>query len=207
MEIRSSATILFQGDSITDADRNRRKTLDLGTGYVMMVAERFSAKYPERKVTFLNRGLSGNRVRDLRNRWRKDCLDLKPNVVSIMIGVNDVLGGYFWNSLTSVEEFEDDYRMILQQTSDLLGVKIVLLEPFMLSAAKNQFGLGEDLDNRVKITRKLSKEFGTYLVPLNKIFEDAERIRDPSFWSADGIHPTLAGHALIAQNWLKTIDP
>jgi lysophospholipase L1-like esterase len=207
MEIRSSATILFQGDSITDADRNRRKTLDLGTGYVMMVAERFSAKYPERKVTFLNRGLSGNRVRDLRNRWRKDCLDLKPNVVSIMIGVNDTLGGYFWNSLTSVEEFENDYRMILQQTSDLLGVKIVLLEPFMLSAAKNQFGLGEDLDNRVKITRKLSKEFGTYLVPLNKIFEDAERIRDPSFWSADGIHPTLAGHALIAQNWLKTIAP
>ena len=207
MEIRSSATILFQGDSITDADRNRRKTLDLGTGYVMMVAERFSKKYPERKVTFLNRGLNGNRVRDLKNRWRKDCLDLKPNVVSIMIGVNDTLGGYFWNSLTSVEEFENDYRMILQQTSDLLGAKIVLLEPFMLSAAKNQFGLREDLENRVKITRKLSKEFGTYLVPLNKIFEDAERIRDPSFWSADGIHPTLAGHALIAQNWLKTIDP
>ena len=206
MDILPNSKILFQGDSITDSDRNYKNFDSLGTGYVMIASTWFSAKFPERKVTFLNRGVSGNRVQDLKNRWQKDCLDLKPNVVSILIGVNDTLGRYFWNSPTSMEEFENDYRIILQQTNDYLGAKIVLIEPFMLSVAKNQFGLGDDLENRVEITRKLSKEFGTYLVPLNRVFEDAEKIREPSFWSADGVHPNLVGHALIAQNWLKTID-
>ncbi len=205
MDVPPNSKILFQGDSITDSDRNYKNFGDLGTGYVMMASTWVSAKYPEKKLTFLNRGVSGNRVRDLRNRWQKDCLDLKPNVVSILIGVNDTLGRFFWNSPTSMAEFENDYRVILQQTS-ALGAKIVLLEPFMLSVAENPFGLREDLENRVEITRKLSQEFGTYLVPLKKVFEDAEKIREPSFWSADGVHPTLVGHALIAQNWLKTID-
>ena len=206
MDIFPNSKVLFQGDSITDSDRNYKNFESLGVGYVMMASSWFSAKYPERKVTFLNRGVSGNRVRDLKNRWKKDCLNLKPNVVSILIGVNDTMGRYFWNSRTSMEEFENDYRMILQQTKDFLSAKIVLLEPFMLSFAQKQYVLQEDLKSRVEITRKLSKEFGTYLVPLKSVFEDAEKTREPSFWSNDGIHPTLVGHALIAQNWLKTID-
>jgi lysophospholipase L1-like esterase len=108
MDILPNSKILFQGDSITDSDRNYKNFDSLGTGYVMMASMWFSAKYPERKVTFLNRGVSGNRVRDLKNRWQKDCLNLKPNVVSILIGVNDTLGRYFWNSPTSMEEFEND---------------------------------------------------------------------------------------------------
>ena len=206
MDILPNSRVLFQGDSITDSGRNYNDCESLGTGYVMMASTWFSAKCPEKKVTFLNRGLSGNRVRDLKNRWGKDCLDLKPNVVSILIGVNDAAGRYFWNKPTSMEEFENDYRMILQQTKDFLSAKIVLLEPFMLSVAKKQFDLREDLVNIVEIIRKLSKEFGTLLVPLGKVFEDAERKREPSFWSADGVHPNIMGHALIAENWLKTID-
>ena len=206
MDILPNSRILFQGDSITDSGRNYNNSESLGTGYVMMANTWFSAKYPEIRVTFLNRGISGNRVRNLRHRWQKCCLDLKPNVVSILIGVNDTLGRYFWKSPTSLEEFENDYRMILQQTNDLLDAKIVLLEPFLLSDAKNLYGLKRNLENMVEITRKLSREFGTYIVPLNRVFEDAEKIREPSFWSADGIHPNSEGHALIAQNWLKTID-
>jgi acyl-CoA thioesterase-1 len=206
MDILPNSKILFQGDSITDSGRDYKDSESLGTGYVMMASTWYSAEYPERKVTFLNRGISGNRVRDLRNRWQKDCLDLKPSVVSILIGVNDTLGRYFWNSPTAMEEFEDDYRMILEKTNGYLGAKIILLEPFMLDVVRNQLRLREDLENRVEITRKLSKEFGTYLVPLNRIFGDAANIREPSFWSADGFHPTLVGHALIAQNWLKTIE-
>ena len=205
MDILPNSMILFQGDSITDSGRNYKRYDSLGTGYAMMASKWFSAKYPEKKVTFLNRGLSGNKVRDLKNRWQKDCLDLKPNVVSILIGVNDAAERYFWNKPTSIEEFENDYRMILQQAKDSLSAKIVLLEPFMLSVAKKQFGLGEDLVNLVEIIRRLSREFGTLLVPLGKVFEDAERKREPSFWSADGVHPNIMGHALIAQNWLKTI--
>jgi acyl-CoA thioesterase-1 len=181
MDILPNSKILFQGDSITDSGRNYKRYDSLGTGYAMMASTWFSAKYPEKKVWFLNRGLSGNRVRDLKNRWKKDCLDLKPNVVSILIGVNDAAGRYFWNKPTSMEEFENDYRMILQQTKDFLGAKIVLLEPFMLSVAKKQFDLGDDLVNIVEIIRRLSKEFGTLFVPLGKVFEDAERKREPSF--------------------------
>ena len=206
MGILPKMKILFQGDSITDSGRNYKDSESLGTGYVMMASTWFSAKYPERKVTFLNRGISGNRIRDLRNRWKKDCLDLKPNVVSILIGVNDTLGKYFWNSPTTMEEFENDYRIILQQTIDVLSAKIVLLEPFMLNVDESQDRLRDDLENRIRITRKLSKEFGTRIVPLSRVFENAARIREPTFWAADGVHPTLVGHTLIAQNWLKTVN-
>ena len=91
MRIDSGSTVLFQGDSITGAGRNRSKPLDLGTGYAMMVAGRFLAKHPEANVRFLNRGISGDRIGDLKERWQKDCLNLKPNVVSILIGVNNAL--------------------------------------------------------------------------------------------------------------------
>jgi len=206
MDILPNSLILFQGDSITDSGRNYKSYDSLGTGYAMMASTWFSAKYPEKKLTFLNRGLSGNRVRDLRNRWQKDCLDLRPNVISILIGVNDVAGRYFWNKPISMKEFENDYRSILQQTKDFLGAKIILLEPFMLNVAKRQFGIEEDLVNMVEIIRSLSKEFETLLVPLGKVFEEAERKREPSFWSDDGVHPNNIGHALIAQNWLETIE-
>src|SRR5512139_2291541 len=107
MRIRSGTTILFTGDSITDAGRNRSRPLDLGTGYVFMVAERFFAKHSEARVGFLNRGVSGDRIRDLRARWQKDCLSLKPDIVSILIGVNDTLGKFFWDDPTSMESFEE----------------------------------------------------------------------------------------------------
>ena len=126
MRISSGAAILFQGDSITDADRNRRNTDDLGTGYVMMVAERFFANHPEVNVRFLNRGISGNRIRDLKVRWQKDCLNLKPDIVSILIGVNDTLGTFFWGEPTSIESFEEDFVSILNSTCKNLDLRTVL---------------------------------------------------------------------------------
>jgi acyl-CoA thioesterase I len=170
MRIRSGTTILFQGDSITDADRNRRKAHDLGTGYVMMVAERFLAKLPEVNVRFLNRGISGNRVRDLRKRWKKDCLSLRPDVVSILIGVNDTLGTFFWGEPTSIESFEEDFVSILNLTRTNLDAQIVLLEPFLLPLSKEQMVLRQDLDARIKVVRKLAEEFKTDLVQLDSIF-------------------------------------
>jgi len=110
MRIRSGQTILFQGDIITDADRNRWEPHNLGTGCVIMVAQRFSKEHPEVNVTFLNRGISGNRIRDLRERWQEDCLDLKPDIVSIMIGVNDTLGTFLWGEPTSIEDFGKGLR-------------------------------------------------------------------------------------------------
>jgi len=206
MRIRSGTTILFQGDSITDADRNRRKAHDLGTGYVMMVAERFLAKHPEVNVRFLNRGISGDRVRDLRKRWEKDCLSLRPDVVSILIGVNDTLETFFWGEPSSVESFEEDFVSILNLTRKNLDAQIVLLEPFLLSLSKEQIVLRQDIDARIKVVRKLAKEFKTDLVQLDLIFSEAAKVKTPEFWSMDGVHPTPAGHGLIAESWLGNME-
>ena len=206
MRISAGSTILFQGDSITDADRNRWKKLDLGNGYVMMVAERFFAQHPEVNVRFLNRGISGNRIRDLRARWQKDCLNLKPDVVSILIGVNDTLGTFFWGEPTSNERFEEDYLSILNLTRKNLDAQIVLLEPFLLPLSKEQMVLRCDIDARIKVVRKLAEEFETVLVQLDSVFAEAAKAKAPEFWSNDGVHPTPAGHALIAESWLSNME-
>jgi acyl-CoA thioesterase-1 len=206
MRISSGATILFQGDSITDADRNRKRPLDLGTGYVMMVTERFFAKHPEVNVSFLNRGISGNRIRDLRLRWQKDCLNLRPDIVSILIGINDTLGTFFWGEPTSIEIFEKNYASILNLTRKNLDAQIVLLEPFLLPLSKEQVVLRYDIDARIKVVRKLAEEFKTGLVQLDSIFSHASKEKGPEFWSTDGVHPTPAGHALIAESWLNNMD-
>jgi len=199
-------TTLFQGDSITDAGRSRKNDEILGTGYAMIVAAWFSAKHPEKKARFLNRGVSGNGIRELKKRWQKDCLDLKPDTVSILIGINDALGRYLWNRPTPAENFEADYVSILEQTKSVLGAKIILSEPFILPVAKEHSKLRKDLNPKIEVVRKLSREFKTLLVPLNSIFALAIEKAEPSFWSEDGIHPTLAGHALIAQSWLKCME-
>jgi acyl-CoA thioesterase-1 len=206
MEILPNSKILFQGDSITEAERTRWKKQGLGNGYVNLVAERFFANHPKAKVRFLNRGISGNRIRDLRERWKKDCLNLKPDVVSILIGVNDTQGTIFWGEPTSIESFEEDYLSILNLTRKNLDAQIVLLEPFLLPLSKEQMVLRHDIDARIKVVRKLAKEFETVLVQLDSVFADAAKVKTPEFWSKDGVHPTPAGHGLIAESWLSNME-
>ena len=177
MEPRSKITILFQGDSITDSGRNYKRDENLGTGYVMMAALWFSAMHPEIEVKALNRGIKGNGVRELSNRWQKDTLNLKPDVVSILIGINDTLSKYFWDRPTSVADFENDYRTILQKTRDNLNSQIVLMEPFSINITKDQLKFREDLNPKIEVVRKLSKEFNTLLIPLDKIFDEAVKKR------------------------------
>ena len=137
MHLQSNLTILFQGDSITDAGRKRKIYESLGEGYAMITAAWISATHPEYEAKFINRGVGGNRIRDLRNRWKKDCLDLEPNLVSILIGINDALGKPFWKEPTSKESFQADYERILEQTRRNPEIRIVLLEPFILSSSEN----------------------------------------------------------------------
>lgn len=205
-EVPSVVTILFQGDSITEEGRDYSRIDDLGTGYAMMVANWFSAEYAERKVKLLNRGVAADRIKDLKNRWQKDCLNLKPNIVSILIGINDTVGKHFWKSPTSTRIFEEDYRNILEQTRDILGAKIVLLTPFMVYMTKKQQIYKTILNQKINVIKKLSKEFNTLLIPLDEIFEEAIKKREPTYWSKDGIHPTPMGHSLIARSWLKAIN-
>jgi acyl-CoA thioesterase I len=132
-----NSTVLFTGDSVTDSGRSRENPDDLGFGYAVLAASWYSALYPEKQVRFLNRGISGNRVCDLRNRWQTDCLDLHPDVVSILIGINDTWRAFDSHDPTSTADFERDYRAILD-LSQAQGSRLVLCEPFVLPVPEDR---------------------------------------------------------------------
>jgi len=200
--IGTNTTVLFQGDSITDAGRSRHDDNDLGRGYPSMVAAWFSALYPEKRVRFINRGISGNRAKDLRGRWQQDCLDLNPGVVSILIGINDTWRRYDSGDPTSAEAYEAHYRAILESTRDALHAQLMILEPFSLPVPEDRATWRVDLDPKIAVARKLAREFDATFVPLDGLFAAAAARREMGFWLPDGVHPSPAGHALIAQAWL-----
>jgi len=203
--IKNGEIILFQGDSITESGRNE-KVNDLGFGYPALIAAWLSTKYPEKDIRFINRGISGDRIRDLKKRWQKDCVDLKPTLVSILIGINDTWNRYNNNDPTSLESFESDYRYIIERTRNNLDANIIVCEPFLISIDENKTKWREDLDPKIQIVRKLSREYHVFYLPLDGIMAQACTIREQQFWTTDGIHPTLAGHALIAKKWLEFLD-
>jgi len=204
--IEDNAVVLFQGDSITDVGRSRVNDGELGQGYAAMAAAWFSALYPEKRVRFMNRGISGNRVKDLRARWQRDCLDLKPTWVSVMIGVNDTWRRYDSHDPTSTEAYEHDYRTILTDVRDKLNARLIVVEPFLLPTPPDREAWRVDLDPKIAVARKLAREFGAVFVPLDSVFAEAATHREMAFWLSDGVHPTAAGHALIAQAWLRAIS-
>ncbi len=204
--IEDNALVLLQGDSITDAGRNYGDGDDLGAGYGMLVGAWFSAAYPEKRVRFLNRGVSGNRAHDLRARWQRDCLDLRPTWVSILIGVNDTWRRYDSNDPTPVDTFERDYRAILTMAYDRIKARLILCEPFLLPVPEDRSRWREDLDPKIAVVRLLAREFEAIYVPLDGLFAAAAARREPAFWLPDGVHPTPAGHALIAQAWLRAVS-
>ena len=204
--IEDGARVLFQGDSITDAGRVGDGAEGMGRGYAMMAASWFSARFPAKRVEFVNRGISGNRARDLVGRWDKDCLALRPDWVSIMIGINDTWRRYDNNDATSAADYEADYRRILTDVREKLDARLILLEPFVLPVPEDRKTWREDLDPKLEIVRRLANEFQALLVPLDDIFSQAVSSREPAFWAADGVHPSLPGHALIAQSWLRAVE-
>ena len=191
---------------ITDAGRNRNDGQDLGRGYAMMAAALFRARHPGRGVDFVNRGISGNRVKDLEARWSEDCIALAPTWVSILIGINDCWRRYDRDDPTSVEQFEAGYRAILGRVQRETEARIALLEPFVLPYPPDRKAWREDLDPKIDVVRSLAREFGALLIPLDGLFAQASTRAGSEYWTRDGVHPTPAGHALIAEAWLDTLE-
>jgi acyl-CoA thioesterase-1 len=203
--IENNAIVLFQGDSITDAGRSRTNDSDLGFGYAAIAAAWFSAAFPEKHVRFLNRGISGNRARDLRARWQRDCLDLHPTWVSIMIGINDTWRRYDSHDPTLTQDYERDFDHICAQVCDKLRARLIIMEPFLLPIPIDRVAWREDLDPKIAVARKLAREYQALYVPLDGLFASVATKEEMTFWLPDGVHPTTAGHALIAQTWLKSV--
>lgn len=206
-------TVLFQGDSITDAGRDKKKELannswSFGMGYAFLAASNMLNSLPEKGLTIYNRGISGNKVYQLDDRWEKDCLELKPNVLSILIGVND-----YWHKRDgkydgTVEVYENDYRALLKRTQKALpGVQLVLCEPFYVLETK---AVDETWVKPMKeyqaAAKRISDEFNTIWVPFQKVFDEAIKHAPATYWTADGVHPAMPGAQLMAEAWLKAVE-
>lgn len=205
--------VLFQGDSITDAGRDRRREdhandiRAFGTGYALLAAAALLANHSEAKLTIYNRGISGHKVFQLAERWDKDCIALKPNVVSILIGVNDI-----WHTLDghydgTIEVYERDYRALLERTKrELPGVKLVVCEPFVLRCGAVNEKWFPEFDGYRAAARRVATAFNTVFVPFQTMFDEAVRTTPPAYWAGDGVHPTLAGAQRMAQAWLEAVS-
>lgn len=210
---RKDAVVLFQGDSITDAGRDREKELpnnagSFGRGYALLAASYLLKALPEKNLTLYNRGISGNKVFQLADRWEKDCLDLKPDVLSILIGVNDYWHKRNGNYDGTVEIYENDYRKLLKRTKENLpGVKLVICEPFyVLETTAVDETWVEPMKQYQAAAKKIAKEFSAVWVPFQKVFDEAVKVAPGKYWTADGVHPSMAGAQLMAEAWLRAVE-
>jgi lysophospholipase L1-like esterase len=206
-DLRAKAVVLFQGDSITDGGRDRAAAAPnvaaaLGTGYPLLVASALLRAYPERGLRFYNRGVSGNKVPELQARWEADALALAPDVLSVLVGVND-----FWHKRLNgyagtVADYETQYVALLEATCRALpGVRLVVLEPFVLRAGVVDETWFPEFDERRATAARVARRVGATFVPLQAQFDELAARTTPAYWAADGVHPTPAGHALIAERW------
>jgi lysophospholipase L1-like esterase len=205
-------TFLFQGDSITDGNRTRNTDWNhvMGHGYQFIIASKLWYELPKKGLHFFNRGISGNKVTDLAGRWQKDTLDLKPDVLSVLIGINDASAFVFGNKNFTAEQYEAGYRALLHQTKEQLpNIQFVLCEPFILKVGnrvkENWEAYDAEVRKRQVIVRKLSLEFNAVFVPFQDAFNKALSKAPAEYWIWDGIHPMPAGHELMAREWLKQV--
>ncbi|MDT7839662.1 GDSL-type esterase/lipase family protein [Streptomyces justiciae] len=197
--VSPSARLLFQGDSITAAGRDPADGLSLGHGYVAAVARHFAASGATPNV--LNRGVSGHRTADLRARWERDAVELKPDVLSVMVGINDTWRRYDAHDPTSTADFARDYRELLLPFQDT-GTQLVLIEPFLIPVRREQWAWREDLDPRIHAVRRLAAEFDAALLAADGLLNQAAReAGDPALISDDGVHLTARGHYVLAAAW------
>lgn len=199
------ARILFQGDSITDGNRGRGADPNhiLGHGYAFIIAAKYGASLAERNLNFMNRGISGNTVLDLEKRWTKDTIELKPDILSILIGVNDK------GRNVPFEQFEQVYDKLLTDAKTANpNLKLVLCEPFVLNHLATTPSNGSpnaDIVKRQEIVAKLAKKHGAALVHFQKALDEASKRAPVSHWIWDDVHPTYSGHQVLADEWERVV--
>ncbi len=204
IEIKPNDTILFIGDSITDAGRRESVYKPFGYGYVHFAANKLLANYPDYNINIVNTGISGNTIRDLKSRWQKDCLDYNPDVVSILIGINDVWR-FHTNRLDEavfLEEYMSIYEQLLSQVKEQKDSQIVLIEPFMFcNDTDNPMFIA--LQGYIEAVNNLADKFDAALVPLQKSINEIIHRVPPEKWSEDMVHPYIWAHCWITERWLE----
>lgn len=198
--------ILFQGDSITDAGRARDNDKSKGGGYPNLVSAKLGYENPG-EYEFINRGISGNRVSDLLSRIKIDMINVAPDVMSILIGVNDVWHEVSRKNGVREDLYEDLYNLIIKEVKAALpNIRIMILEPFVLKAAATEEHWDEfrtEVALRAAAAKRVAEKNGLEFIPLQDRFNEAAKLAPNDYWLADGVHPTNAGHELIARAWIE----
>jgi len=212
IRLAKGMTILFQGDSITDARRQNRQApspneqASMGNGYASMAASALLASRPELNLSIYNRGISGNKVHQLDARWQKECIDYQPDVLSILIGVNDIWHGLNGKYDGTVKTYENDYRALLQRTRKALpNVQLVICEPFVLKCGAVNEKWFPEFDHYRAAARKVADENAAVFVPFQTMFDQAINFAPPQHWAGDGVHPSPYGASLMADFWLQAV--
>ena len=212
LKLKENDVILFQGDSITDGNRGRNSDLNHvhGHGYQYIIAAELTADNIDKNVEFINRGISGNRIADLYGRWAEDCLNLKPTILSILIGINDIIFNWEHKSGSDPERYEKIYRYLLdevkKQNPDAL---IVIMEPFFGEKKEEELNtfFKEHIGGYAAAAKKIAEEYGAVFVPLQDMVDSYKEKTDIYNILWDGIHPTTCGHELIARRWKECVKP
>lgn len=201
--------ILFQGDSITDAGRWRNDDDYRGNGYPTLVSGVLGLDRPG-EFEFINRGISGNRVVDLLARVKEDIINLEPDYMSILIGINDVWHEISRKNGVSAERYEIIYNMLIEQVKEALpNIKIMILEPFVLKASATEEEwdtFRSETEKRAVAAKRVAKKNNLVFVPLMDKFDEAAKSASPDYWLLDGVHPSAMGHELIKREWLRAFE-
>lgn len=210
--LQAGDVVLFQGDSITDWYRDKNETNPnsfkmMGTGYAAMAAADLLMKHPTLTLQVFNKGISGNKVYQLADRWDTDCLKLKPNVLSILIGVNDFWHAYNGKYNGTLETYKTDYKKLLDRTKQALpNVKLIIGEPFGLQNVKAVTAQWYPaFDGYRRAAQDIAREYDAIFIPYQSVFNEALKLAPGSYWTSDGVHPSMAGASLMAHAWLKAV--
>lgn len=201
---------MFLGDSITDSEHCRDGGNNLGYGYTSMVSAYLGYEYPG-EYTFHNSGISGSRSIDLYARLKSDAVNLNAEYISILIGVNDVLMDFKpENNGIDAQKYFKIYSLIIEELKrGLPGVKIMILEPFVLKGSETEENyplFRNEIEKRAEISFELAKSQGIPFIRLQHLFDEATKRAPASYWLSDGIHPTVAGHEIIKREWINAFE-
>ena len=200
--------ILFQGDSITDAGRDKRNYHDVGPGYPKFAVEHIIEAFPNTEFEFINFGISGNRTDQLFDRLYKDGIAFQPDIISILIGINDIWHRHGGDRVETTDaQVATNYRAILERLKAQTNAKIVMLAPFLLdNEAKEEWR--PEVDRLLPIIRSLAEKFADAYVPLDTLFAEALKTQpEPQYYSADGVHPNENGRAFIGKHYYEAVAP
>lgn len=211
ISLNKNDVILFQGDSITDSGRNRSEQSynnsgALGTGYPFLAAADLLNSFASKNLRIYNKGISGNKVYQLAERWEQDAIQLKPNVLSILIGVNDYWHMKNGNYNGTIKVYRDDFKALLNRTKEKLPeVKLVIGEPFaLLGTAVNRSWFPAFHEYRYA-AREIAESMDAVFIPYQDVFDRAVESAPASYWTPDGVHPSIAGAKLMAEAWMQAI--